>query len=395
MLGVGEPRGATDIDRGGINVGMNVLRFACVLVACIVLAPLLACSDDAAPASSSAGNAASAGSASNAGNAANAGNTGSAGSVGTGAGTGAGTSASPAAGAGAGNAGSSSIDVNASDAGANPARDARVADTGATPITVVDAGLTRSGCKRGVAYGHHSQADMQALSGAVSWWYNWGHLPDEGVRNGAFRDLRVEYVPMTWNGAFDVDTLVNEIPLGTTHLLGFNEPNFGAQANLTAQQAADRWPAVEAIADARDLRLVSPAVNYCGGDCRDTDPFHYLHEFLDACDGCRIDAIAIHIYVGCNAQWLIDHVEHYKAEFDQPLWLTEFACDSAASFEEQRDFMQDAVAYLEGEPRIERYAWFAGRADNVPFVDLLAADGELTILGQTYTTLPQSPACQP
>ena len=57
--------------------------------------------------------------------------------------------------------------------------------------------------------------------------------------------------------------------------------------------------------------------------------------------------------------------------------------------------MQAAVTYLEGEPRIERYAWFAGRADNVPFVDLLGADGELTLLGEAYVELPHNAACDP
>ncbi|MFT3765926.1 MAG: glycoside hydrolase family protein [Minicystis sp.] len=258
-----------------------------------------------------------------------------------------------------------------------------------------------TGCKRGVAYGHHSKADMAALSPAVSWWYNWAHVPDEGVRPDAYKTLGVEYVPMVWGGG-DLDDahatqIASEIPGGAGFLLGFNEPNFGAQANLSASDAAALWPHVEAIADARGLALVSPAVNFCGGDCQETDPFKYLDDFFAACEGCRVDYIGIHIYTACQgdgtnkARWLINHIETYKMRFQKPIWLTEFACDNAGSLAEQKAFMIDALDYLENEPRIARYAWFSGRADNVANASLLGDDGALTELGQAYVGAPQKP----
>lgn len=69
---------------------------------------------------------------------------------------------------------------------------------------------------------------------------------------------------------------------------------------MSAAEFARRWPAVQSIADARGLTLVSPAVNHCAGDCQDTDPFCYLEEFFARCPGCRVDAIGVHIYVGCH-----------------------------------------------------------------------------------------------
>jgi hypothetical protein len=257
-----------------------------------------------------------------------------------------------------------------------------------------------SSCKRGIAYGHHSDADLIALQPAVAWWYNWAYEPDSELSGGFYESLGVEYVPMIWGGNIDVDTATAGIPSGATALLGFNEPNFVEQANLSAADAAGLWPMVEQIADARGLTLVSPAVNFCGGACQDTNPFDYLDDFFAACDGCRVDRIAFHIYVGCHpdgdneAQWLIDHVETYKARFSQPLWLTEFACTDAASFDEQIAFLEDAVAYLEDDPRIERYSWFSGRFPGIPHVDLLGADGELTALGQAYVSAPSNPECE-
>jgi len=269
--------------------------------------------------------------------------------------------------------------------------------------TGTDAAVDREGCKRGVAYGHHSTGDMTALDPGVSWWYNWHYAPDDGVV-GTWEALGVEYVPMIWGANTNLSGAASEIPVDARYLLGFNEPNFFSQSDLSASEAASLWPGVESLADSKDLLLVSPAVNFCGGGCHDTDPVSWLNDFFGACSGCRADAIAMHIYVGCEAdspglatnraQWLINHVETYKTAFDGPLWLTEFACSGSPSVDEQKAFMQDAVAYLENEPRIARYAWFSGRADNMTNVDLLGADGELTELGQTYVSLPHNPACE-
>lgn len=259
----------------------------------------------------------------------------------------------------------------------------------------------RSRCKRGVAYGHHSDSDLTVLSPDVVWWYNWDYAPESTLTANITEQLSVEFVPMVWGPGVNLTDVEARLPTAATTLLGYNEPNFYAQANISATDTAKRWPAIQAIADKKGLRLVSPAVNYCGGGCFDTDPFSYLKAFFQACPGCRVDVIAVHVYVGCqitsgnHAQWLIDHLQQYQTEFTQPIWLTEFACDDARNVAEQKAFLQDAVTYLEATPRIERYAWFAGRADNVPYVDLLGASGQLTELGQAYLAAPANSNCQP
>jgi hypothetical protein len=282
-------------------------------------------------------------------------------------------------------------------------------DTGADTGTGSSSGAdTETGdtlqhsCKRGVAYGYHSPADMAVLAPGVSWWYNWYFAPDSDLGD-TWRHLNVEFVPMRWGDNYDIDEVRDGIPDGVNTILGFNEPNFFSQANLSATEAAAMWPELEALADELGLALVSPAVNFCGGGCHSDGPVEYLNEFFAACEGCRVDAIAFHIYVGCDesseglrenrAQWLINHVEMYKEAFDKPLWLTEFACSEEPSTGEQLAFLEDAVQFLENEPRIERYAWFAGRADNLVNVDLLGDDGELTELGQAYVDAPFTDAC--
>jgi hypothetical protein len=252
-------------------------------------------------------------------------------------------------------------------------------------------------CKRGVAYNHESALDLPALSRGIGWWYNWGSLPNADAE-AAFRAGGIEYVPMIWTGpphaTIDVANLIAKIPGESRFLLGFNEPNFGSQANLTPAQAAADWPQLEQIADARGLALVSPAVNYCGGNCNETDPFKWLDAFFAACTGCRVDYVAFHWYA-CTKSALATMLGRFEA-YGRPVWLTEFACLDQADTSEsvQQAYMKEAVPLLEADPRVFRYAWFIGRSSPSPTsYDLFAAAGQLSSLGQTYVGLPG--ACMP
>ncbi|WP_437678834.1 glycoside hydrolase family protein [Sorangium sp. So ce131] len=250
-------------------------------------------------------------------------------------------------------------------------------------------------CKRGIAYGHHAVADLAALSASVGWWYNWADVPDEELRGGAYVDLGVEFVPMVWGGRFDAGQVKAAIPSGAKYLLAFNEPNFFAQADLSAAEAAALWPEIEQIADEKGLQIVSPAVNFCGGGCHETDPFAYLDAFFAACEGCRVDFIAAHWYA-CDRpalEWYLGELKRYR----RPIWLTEFSCGDGAdrSPEAQAAYMREAVPLLEADPDVFRYAWFSGRTEAIPNVDLLGARGELTALGELYVSLPHAERCSP
>jgi hypothetical protein len=243
---------------------------------------------------------------------------------------------------------------------------------------------------------------MTALAPGISWWYNWYCTFDAslGVKT-LYHDLGIEFIPMRWGNNVSMATVANGVPSDARTLLGFNEPNFGSQSDLSAQTAANMWGELESFADSRNppLKLVSPAVNFCGGDFYSDGPFDYLEDFFSACAVCRVDYIAFHIYVSCGAgegglqnnraQWLINQVNDYKNSFSAyPLWLTEFACGGNPSPDEQTRFLEDALEFLENEPRIMKYAWFAGRANNMVNVDLLGADGQLTQMGQAYVDAP-------
>lgn len=247
---------------------------------------------------------------------------------------------------------------------------------------------TPASCKRGVAYGYHSVADLQAISRGVGWWYNWSAKPDNDAVRATYAGMGVDFVPMVWDEKFDVATIDAQIPDGAKYLLAFNEPNFGEQANLTPTEAAALWPKLEEIAKARGMKIVSPAVNYCGGSCNVKDPFAWLDQFFAACPGCQVDYIAMHWYA-CTASALEGYLGKF-AKYGRPLWLTEFSCGDATdtSLPVQQKYMKEALEVLEADTTVFRYAWFAGRSTNRPSVSLLGADGQLTELGEQYVSAP-------
>ncbi|MGO8968557.1 MAG: glycoside hydrolase family protein [Myxococcaceae bacterium] len=245
-------------------------------------------------------------------------------------------------------------------------------------------------CKRGLAYGSAAPADQAALVPGIGWWYNWSPTPESAVES-TYAELGLEFVPMQWGGTIDTTKLAAEIPVGAKYLLGFNEPNFVEQSDLTPQQAAALWPQLEAVAQARGLKLVSPAVNFCGpaSACinQDTSPFDWLDAFLAACTGCQVDYIAVHIYLQ-DGSGLQSVLSQYEAKYSQQLWVTEWAnLGTTVSAADELELMQQALPILEADPHVFRYAWFTGRSPAQPSLDLLAPDaGVLTPLGEAYVT---------
>lgn len=240
------------------------------------------------------------------------------------------------------------------------------------------------------------------MQGKVKWWYNWAATPENAVKNN-YADYGFDFVPMAWNGNFN-ETALREFLTNhpdVKYLLGFNEPNFAEQANLTPQQAADLWPTLEAIADDYNLKLVAPAVNYSPGNVDipgtndDGNPWEYLDAFFEACEGCRVDYIAVHCYMKYSSafEWFIGEFERYN----KPIWVTEWASwdeGGPANVGEQMNYLASTVRWLEANEKVHRYSWFIGRtsggASAHPYIDILAGDGVLTPLGGLYTAIPSS-----
>lgn len=281
------------------------------------------------------------------------------------------------------------------DSGPVDAASGATSDVLASDAKAPDGGGIR--CKRGIAAdAAPSAAFAPTGTSGISWWYNWSTAHTGG-------DPSIEFVPMIWGAA----SLGATLPAGSRNLLGFNEPNFKSQANLTPTQAATDWPQVQAkAAPSTGIAVVGPAVNFCGSasnssGCSDptvTDPYAYLKDFFAACQGCKVDYVAVHWY-NCDLPSLKAYLEGNTdaggglqgfVQFGKPIWLTEFACDGSHSVAQQKAYMQAAVPYLESNPHVVRYAWFS--ASPIPNALLTNSDGSLNDLGSTYVALPET--CQ-
>ena len=239
--------------------------------------------------------------------------------------------------------------------------------------------------KRGIC-GDASPQDLAVLAPGVTWYYDWGVEPP-AVSQGQLSGI--EWVPMAWNAPANLTDFANRIPAGSIYLLGFNEPNFISQANMTPEQAAAAWPGLEQIAADKGLKLVSPAVNWCG-DCVagvTNDPMDWLDKFFAACPGCKVDYIAIHSYAPFP-EALQDYIDRFR-KYGKPLWITEFAPwdPPKPDYEGVIKYMMEAIPILENDPAVFRYSWFATRVGSNPDISLLDASGVLTKLGQLYTSM--------
>lgn len=268
-------------------------------------------------------------------------------------------------------------------------------------------------------------AHIEQLAMGVSWVYNWGnapHLPE------LYSATTIAYAPMCWNSNYD-EAAIRSYLQGhpeTKYLLGFNEPNFSSQANMTPAQAAAAWPQVEQIAADYGLTLVAPALNfsgeYVGG--RIWNPYEWLDEFLRLYPAAHIDCLALHSYMNWYSAntWfateyfysdlydpeksdvygrypnLVAFLDSYKAangHFPR-MMLTEFCAwendGSITGVDFQIDQMTQKVQKLEQSDLVEGYAWFIGNAtaSAYPYMSILetvSADSELSALGKVYVNM--------
>ncbi|WP_337966448.1 glycosyl hydrolase [uncultured Flavobacterium sp.] len=229
--------------------------------------------------------------------------------------------------------------------------------------------------KRGIAYGNNSTSDLLALKPGVSWWYNWGSLPENDT-NTNYESIGVEYVPMTWNAVSDADVqaFINKIKPGAKYLLAFNEPNFNDGARLTPEEAVNAWANVEKIAAAKNLEIVSASPAYNGPDSygKISDPVAWHDQFFAICPKCKVDYIAFHTYD--SSAGAVIGVTGLLKKYNKPVWVTEFANRVIQTSAEKIAFMKEILTSFENDPDIYRYSWFTGRVPET-WTDML--EGQL------------------
>ena len=243
--------------------------------------------------------------------------------------------------------------------------------------------------KRGVSenrFQYHAQ--IEAVGPGVTWFYNWANTLGAYIAD----QEHLEFVPMVWNGNFSPDNIrkyAKEHP-DCKYLLGFNEPNFKSQANMTPQVAAQRWPEVKALADELGLKLVAPALNY-SPDAPYTQPTVWMDEFVKLVGSDAFDFTAIHFYGGLGG--MKDLATTFHERYGKPVWVTEFCYWPGemgdVSVDSQLNSMVETVEWLEKTEWIYRYAWFKATEESRANFKLVESGRgedarELTELGYVY-----------
>ncbi len=219
--------------------------------------------------------------------------------------------------------------------------------------------------------------DIEKLN--VSWYYNWTPNPN------CPENENVEFVPMIWSEKYLVDDNYEKylIPLiGSDYaaLLGYNEPNWLGQAEMTVDMALQYWPMLEETG----LRLGSPSTTGRTG-------LDWTIEFMKGARtrGYRIDFLALHWYGDCsNTEGLKNFLDYYDA-FGMPMWLTEWSCykqDMATN----TAFLEKAIPVLQSYERMERYAWYSNQTTSESYqgAALFDSTGKPTPAGEIYINLP-------
>lgn len=210
----------------------------------------------------------------------------------------------------------------------------------------------------------------------VHWLYNWNIS-----RNSP---LDWEYVPIRqnrWWPPLNQDWKAR----GSTHLLGYNEPDRPDQANMSVADAISSWNDLLGTG----LRVGAPAVSDGG--------LNWLYSFIDQADsaGLRVDFVPVHYYrcygnpsdANGTAQQFYNFLKEIYDRVKRPLWVTEWnnganwtSC-ADPTFAQQQAAVKAMIDMLDNTPFVERYAIF-NWVEDVRRVKW--DDGSLTAAGETY-----------
>lgn len=206
--------------------------------------------------------------------------------------------------------------------------------------------------------------DSQLNALHVAWYYNWNYKTNIHAS--------IEYVPMIFS-TNSTDAAV-KVPI----LLGYNEPDNPKQSNISVEKALLTWP----ILTSKAQRIGSPAMagNPVTGN--------WLSSFMQ--ENPKVDFITVHWYKGPSAEKFTQDIETICNTYKKPVWVTEFAPQTVSeskekstkySQQEVNQFIQKAVAWMNRNSCVERFAWHDSKVGTSA---LFNESGTLTETGKTY-----------
>lgn len=121
--------------------------------------------------------------------------------------------------------------------------------------------------------------------------------------------------------------------------------------------------------------LVSPAITNAGAE--------WLQEFLDGCGDCGISYVAAHWYdQATNFAYFTEYIDQICGIANGlQVWITEF--QGFGSIDDESAFLDQAIPYLDSNPCIYRYAYFATSDIEQDFLE--NGGPSLSPLGIQYT----------
>lgn len=276
--------------------------------------------------------------------------------------------------------------------------------------------------KKGVALGSDMSQTVELKKMNLAWYYNWNAE--------AFNDKRdegVDHVPMIWgrnqddpDGTKDenlykyIKSQCDLVDKDANYILGYNEPDLSAQANMNVVQAQEGWKYIEKLGK----RTVSPAISNPNGTYSGwLTPFMkggevYVNGVQVTVEGVNCDCVAIHTYISQrNIDMVIGAVEKVHELYNKPVWITEMGIFGSKAYGDKYDysyekegenektgeFIKGVCEKLDKMDFVERYAWFPYDINSANDIDSNDASGstalfdyksgKLTENGFLYATL--------
>lgn len=245
-------------------------------------------------------------------------------------------------------------------------------------------GQHRTEKKKGVGDTYFDTSLLSQLN--VGWYYTWTPTPRPGR-------TQAEFVPMIWSHHFVKDDVLQRLKNAKRirHLLGFNEPENTAQANMSVEEAMRLWPKLMATG----LRLGSPGVSNSPPGLAWLDAFMHQVEAY----GYRVDFVCVHWYGDITTPHALASLKRFLTRlheaYNRPIWLTEFSGGNwpfirhkPMTLERNAAFVGQALPMLEQLDFLERYAWFATYIESDPLYQAASlfagTPPQLTVVGKAY-----------
>jgi hypothetical protein len=242
-------------------------------------------------------------------------------------------------------------------------------------------GNSYTGTKRGLAYNqaHLCKSFGQGFGFAYSWAQTENN--DVGAPFIPMMHRPTESTAQAWLA--NVDKAAKQ---GSKAVMGFNEPDIAAQANLSPAAACAAWKEyMNPIASSHpELTIIGPSVSNSGNPGQGLS---WLSSFHEVCPDATVHATNLHfydIYEAATIDRFKAHVEKGAAVYGKPVWITEFGLNpGSASQTQAASFLKEAMAYLDASDKVQGYSWFmVGDGENQ-----LNAGTELSEVGKVYAAM--------